>query len=334
MQRNSLLRALIGGTLLQLLLPSAVSPAQSRSPLVPPVPPVASSTTPGADMFASPNPSPTDILNTPVGPRPRACVHLIPNGADIRDADGTVMLNGAVVAQYPPCAPNTTDAGYNNVAWVQASVSNATYEYAYLTTPALPASPVSGEQLYLWQGLEFGGGNGDILQPMLTYVTNNYSSACPNGSSCYEVNAFFFGNKSNLIYYTPAYLANPGDQVFVDAYTYSSSEWIMYATNSTTGQSAYAKAYEAVPSGSAIMVANSAELYSFSNCNALPQGNYAYWNVSVFTGSAFGQYNGPVNLTWSNNYGWNSSMGIPSCDYSTDFSANNGNASAYVYWYW
>jgi hypothetical protein len=52
------------------------------------------------------------LVATPGGLAPSACVHEVPNGASVTtDAAGasTVTLNGIVVATYPPC-PCTTDA--------------------------------------------------------------------------------------------------------------------------------------------------------------------------------------------------------------------------------
>jgi hypothetical protein len=48
----------------------------------------------------------SDVVLTPAGSRPRACVHEVPNGADVTFGDGgttVVTLNGAVIATYPPC---------------------------------------------------------------------------------------------------------------------------------------------------------------------------------------------------------------------------------------
>ncbi|HEX4405903.1 MAG TPA: hypothetical protein VH560_13795, partial [Polyangia bacterium] len=52
------------------------------------------------------------VVLTPGGPRPKACVHEIPNGATVTtaaDGSSTVTLNGKVVASYPPCP--CTDPG-------------------------------------------------------------------------------------------------------------------------------------------------------------------------------------------------------------------------------
>jgi hypothetical protein len=294
---------------------------------------------PGNDIFASANPAPDDILNTPVGPVRRACTHLIPAGATIHDADGTVSLNGSVIAQYAACpnvAPHALpgggfDAGYQNVAWTQASVSNATEEFENMSVPALPTTPVSGEQLFLWQGIEFA--NGDILQPMLTYVTNDFDTACPGGANdCYEVNAFFYGNKSNLVYYTPAYLASPGDMIQTGEETVSSTEWVMWSEDLTSNIEAFAYADEAAPSGSATMIANSAEIYSFSNCNALPNVlEYTYWDNRVFTGSAWNTYT-LTTLSYTNYSDWTSSFSVPNCSYSAGHSPNGTDSAAYIYW--
>jgi hypothetical protein len=47
-----------------------------------------------------------DVVFTPGGPAPRACVHEVPSGAtvDVDDAGTTtVTLDGGVIATYPPC---------------------------------------------------------------------------------------------------------------------------------------------------------------------------------------------------------------------------------------
>ncbi len=53
-----------------------------------------------------------DVVNTPGGPVPRACVHEAPNGSVVTIEDGgttVVTVDGAVVATYPPCP--CADAG-------------------------------------------------------------------------------------------------------------------------------------------------------------------------------------------------------------------------------
>ena len=47
-----------------------------------------------------------DVVFTPGGPAPRACVHEVPNGATIAVDDAgtaTVTVDGGVVATYPRC---------------------------------------------------------------------------------------------------------------------------------------------------------------------------------------------------------------------------------------
>jgi len=46
-----------------------------------------------------------DLVNTPGGPAPRACVHEIPDNATVTFDGGTaiVTVDGGVVATYAPC---------------------------------------------------------------------------------------------------------------------------------------------------------------------------------------------------------------------------------------
>jgi hypothetical protein len=58
----------------------------------------------GSKESAGPNCS--DIVFSPGGPVPKACVIEVPNGSDVTFADGgttIVSVNGKVVATYPPC---------------------------------------------------------------------------------------------------------------------------------------------------------------------------------------------------------------------------------------
>ena len=262
----------------------------------------------------------------------RACLHMIPNGAKIDDATASVTLNGAVIAQYDPCPPRQSagspDAGYNIVAQVTATVDNPTTEVAYGTVPALPRSPVSGENMFLWQGLLFP--NGDLLQPLLNYLYTN--SACPGGGNCYSVNAFFFGNKSNLGYYTGGYPASPGDGLYFASYAYQPGGWYMFAYDETNGYNSYAYASEATPGGTgATMFGNALEPYNFSNCSALPADwGYDFFDVMVYTGSIWNQYN-PQNLSWwASGDLWQSWMAIPDCGYGGGYAASNYNADAFI----
>jgi hypothetical protein len=53
-----------------------------------------------------------ELVATPGGLAPTACVHEVPNGASVTTDDAgasTVTLNGTVVATYPRC-PCTTDS--------------------------------------------------------------------------------------------------------------------------------------------------------------------------------------------------------------------------------
>jgi hypothetical protein len=54
-----------------------------------------------------------DVVFTPGGPAPRACVHEVPNGATVAVDDAgtaTVTVDGGVVATYPPCPCPRGDA--------------------------------------------------------------------------------------------------------------------------------------------------------------------------------------------------------------------------------
>jgi hypothetical protein len=55
----------------------------------------------------------SDVILTPAGPRPKACVHEVPNGATetiAADGSSVVTLNGKVVATYPKCScPDAPD---------------------------------------------------------------------------------------------------------------------------------------------------------------------------------------------------------------------------------
>ena len=51
---------------------------------------------------------------TPFGYVPKACIHAVPDGAAVETTDGgttVVILDGAVVATYPPCACTQRDGG-------------------------------------------------------------------------------------------------------------------------------------------------------------------------------------------------------------------------------
>lgn len=52
----------------------------------------------------------SDLVITPGGPAPRICVHQVPDGALVStgsDGTSTVILNGQIVATYPPCPCGT-----------------------------------------------------------------------------------------------------------------------------------------------------------------------------------------------------------------------------------
>jgi hypothetical protein len=252
---------------------------------------------------------------------------MIPNGATIDESKSTISFNGSVIATYSSCSDMFDagyDAGYNNVAWTQASVTNATELQETITVPARPSNPVGGETLFLWQGLYV---NGDLLQPEIVYDTSNYSNACPAGSGgfCYETNAFFWGNKSHLTFYTPAYLANPGDTVRVQEYTTGVNSWEMDAINTATSTIAWATVTDPTPASSAIAYINSAEIYGIAHCNALPNSiGYAYWDAKLYTGATWNTYNLVANPNWADYYGWNSGMGIPECTYSSKHGTTEG----------
>jgi hypothetical protein len=48
----------------------------------------------------------SDVVDSPGGPVPKACVYEVPNGGSVTFSDGgtaVVSVNGKVVATYPPC---------------------------------------------------------------------------------------------------------------------------------------------------------------------------------------------------------------------------------------
>jgi hypothetical protein len=48
----------------------------------------------------------SDVVDSPGGPVPKACVYAVPNGGEATFGDGgttVVSVNGKVVATYPPC---------------------------------------------------------------------------------------------------------------------------------------------------------------------------------------------------------------------------------------
>jgi hypothetical protein len=272
---------------------------------------------------------PGEMVLTPLGPMDGACVHGVPNGAHIHQ-DGTVTLDdGSVFAQYQSCAPlggaptskrGPLDAGTDQTSWVQGSLTNPDGLIEYSIVDSLPAAPYPGYNTlnyFIWQGIELA--NGDYLQPLINYVTNDYQGKCPNGEYCYQINPYFYGNNMHLVSATEPAFVNPGDYVEFYTYAISSTEWIFGAYDENSGARVYAYADETWPVGASTVYSSAVEWNGTLSCSELPESlAQVFFNIQVYSGttgsSGWDAFNG-ATPSWSDHYGWNLGSGVPNCGY-------------------
>ena len=228
------------------------------------------------------------------------------------------------------------DGGGGHQEWVEnvgAGVTDVDKLAASIAVPPLPLRPNDGQTDFLWPGLELS--NGDILQPMIIYQTNDYDSACPNGTYCYEVNAFYYPVSSGrLVYASPAYLASVGDAVNVASWMVSSSEWELEADDTTNSNRAYAYVDETWSSPNYDGVQGAVmEVVNASYCEDMPH-EFVYNDIHVYQGTtawnSFNEITSSVSLAPNND--WVSGQGIPDCAYDGGYVDNSGAYGAWISW--
>ena len=243
-----------------------------------------------------------DYLVTPVGYIHQSCVHVVPNGSVIHGDERTVYLHGNPWASYPACsyeplgivrplkehvAPNGTPGLDGGDGW-QADISASLVDpdvfgsgsSRQLNVPPLPPSPQAGQNIFFWPGLL--PPNGDILQPLLNYVTG--VSSCPNGNNCYQINAFYYPWRSGrLAYVTPQQAVSPGDRLSLDSTETSKGVWTLTAFDETTGASATAGVDEtSIPAGSTWQLESAVvESFGISTCGEFPASQQIYFGLPV-----------------------------------------------------
>jgi hypothetical protein len=276
-----------------------------------------------------------DLVGTTVGPIDRSCVHEVPSGATVDAETGSVTLNGASVAHYPPCAasgaPHQSQFSHSHggsgggSAWYEFSWANAVpiggltqFDYLEVQWTVPQPGPSDGTVIYLFPAFEnfsgsnpstcpFGSGCGSfssIIQPVLQWGYNSY-----NGGHYWEAEGMeVWGN--NVLFSNPCFV-NSGDTVVGVLWQIQANpdKWEVviedttnrcYTWNFFQPGSSWPK-YNTAQGGVLEAYGNAAESILLTTCADLPTDNSSVFQILNIdeAGPAWNSFN-PVkgNMTW------------------------------------
>jgi len=226
-----------------------------------------------------------DWVLTPMGLAYAACVHEVPDGAEISVADGTIKVGGVRVATVQKCpysglvsapdsvaavrtgsdAKSVVPAAFPNDWWLDSWWDSSTEITSLSAQWAVPANPaVNGATIFLFPSLEPSSAGGGIVQPVLQWGT----SGATGGNFWGVANWFVKGGTSYHGSLTPT----PAGHVIKGTISRSASNtgsWIVGFTDLTTGVSSDYSTSTGITSWKAVQ-GGVLEVYNATSCTQLP----------------------------------------------------------------
>ncbi len=169
---------------------------------------------------------PAGYIHSPNGWIHPSCIHEVPNGATI-DAHDNVIVNGEVIASYPPCPypPIKTEGGatrgFGYSGWVidtsQQAPAGEFFDdvYGFITVPPIPTDQTGGTLGY-FQALTSSAPNNNcgILQPVL-----QWGPSPSGGGEYWAFSSWWWSvNGFNNGFHTGVFETSPGRVLFSQIY--------------------------------------------------------------------------------------------------------------------
>jgi hypothetical protein len=233
---------------------------------------------------------PDDLVPTPEGLRPRACVHQVENGARV-DRNDVVHRHDGSTYQLPKCPSSAAQPAPTDTGWVEntytSNILDGATTFRKLTAtwsvPTLPAGQyTSSSELYnTFPGLESNTGNGTtsyILQPVLTAYGANFE-----GGNAWEISSWHCDNGTNCKFAGPN-TAYQGDvisgSVTASNCANGSCLWTVI-TRDVTGGWADTLNIEDLDNYT-LATSGAVEVKNLPNCDNFPRDGVFYTNVALY----------------------------------------------------
>lgn len=269
-----------------------------------------------AEQVAISASSDTGVVQTPVGPLPRACVHQVPAG-DLVEESGRVTRPDKSIYQINSC-PSTMhsqtpwSAGLSQLqgpaitGWLESSWQVATAGFreidARWVVPHVPYGTMSGSLYYAFPGLT---DSRYVTQPVLQYGYNGLW-----GGDYYTLASWKWHDNSDCTPSSTHLNVTAGDVIqgsitSSGCVTGTSCNWTITATDSNTASSAilniagsdsYTTAWGGV-----------VEVDTLNNCDSYPPPSISFGSIKVYDNT-----HTQITPSWSTTF---NSTGTPQCGY-------------------
>jgi hypothetical protein len=269
----------------------------------------------------------TDMVATPVGLLHRACVHEVPVGATVDDANLVTRKDGTKF-QIPVCPyPKTRSSasflrssagplrvsapvinGYVESAQYNASGGTSFRQlYANWTVPQAPTQGGSNYTYYTFPGLVDAS---YILQPVLSWGNNN-----AYGGAYYSLASWKCNSGSDCHYSTPV-TVYAGDAIHGSIVASSctagvSCTWTITGTDNTTSSSSTYSV--SGTDGYTLALGAAVEVYGIGSCDQFPPPKVSYTSISLYNNSGT-----QVTPSWSKSV---DSLSTPQCNFGVTYTS-------------